>query len=211
MLGALRCIILLENDFRFVVDENGHILYSIYTMKLIGKLIIVLVLFVFSLSPVSAVNKVKSTPAPINVNSYELFWPIVAGKVQGDKMYALKIFKEKLRGRLVFSNIKKAEYNIILSEKRLLEFEKLAILNKDFENSAKTLGVFKSTQEESVSRLELAQKEGLDITVTSQMVSEVFDKEASLLQSILSKIDESQKESVTDAITNTASLSARLK
>lgn len=180
-------------------------------MKLISKLVFVFILFVFSLSPVSALTKAKSTPAPIEVNSYELFWPIVAGKVQGDKMYALKIFKEKLRGRLVFSNVKKAEYNTILSEKRLLEFEKLAITNKDFENSTKTLGVFKSTQEEAVNRLELAQKEGLDVTVTSQMISEVFDKEATLLQSILSKIDESQKESVTGAITNTASLSARLK
>lgn len=180
-------------------------------MKLLGKIVLVFVLFVFSFSSVSALTTTKPTPAPIEVNSYELFWPIVAGKVQGDSMYSLKILKEKLRGRFIFSNVKKAEYNTVLSQKRLLEFEKLAILNKDFINSAKTLNTLKSTQEEAVARLDLAEKEGLDISVTSQMISEAFDKEASLLQSILSKIDESQKEAVTSVVANLATLSAKLK
>lgn len=165
----------------------------------------------FNSTSVNAVATPKPTPTTIEVNSYELFWPIVAGRVQGDSMYSLKIFKEKLRGRFIFSNLKKAEYNTVLSKKRLLEFEKLAITNKDFKNSAKTLEVLKKTQEQVVDQLSQAKKDGLDVSLSSQTIAETFDKEASLLQSILSKIDDSQKEAVSSAIANLTELSSKLK
>lgn len=152
----------------------------------------------------------KSTPQPIEVNSYELFWPIVAGRVHGDSLYSLKLFKENLRGRFIFSNLKKAEYNTVLSEKRIMEFEKLVLVNKDFTNSAKTLEILKKTQSKVVEEFILAKKEGLDTAQTTQIIMDAFDKEASLLQSILSKVEISQKEAVTEAITNLASLGLNL-
>lgn len=190
--------------------------YSEDTMKLFKSVVFVLTVLVLPFIIFAnslAITKIapKPTPQPIEVNSYELFWPIVAGRVQGDSMYSLKILKEKVRGRLIFSNLRKAEYNTVLSEKRLLEFEKLAITNKDFKNSAKTLETLKKTQEQVVNQLGQAKKEGLDVSLSSQTIAEAFDKEASLLQSILSKIEPSQKGIVTEAIANLASLSLKLK
>ena len=176
-----------------------------------GLTFLLLPFIVFSNILAVTTSGLKQAPQPIEVNSYELFWPIVAGRVQGDSLYSLKIFKENLRGRFIFSNLKKAEYNTVLSEKRLLEFEKLAIVNKDFTNSGKTLETLKKTQTKIVDDLDLAKKDGLDVAHTTQIITDAFDKEASLLQSILSKIDSSQKGTVTDAITNLASLSLKLK
>ena len=60
-----------------------------------------------------------------NINSYELFWPLVAGKTSNESLYFLKRFKEKIRGALIFGNAQKAEYESMLATKRLLEVEKL--------------------------------------------------------------------------------------
>jgi len=57
--------------------------------------------------------------------SYELFWPIVAGKVPGDRFYGLKIWRDKVLASLYFSPLKKSEYFKQLANKRLLEAEKL--------------------------------------------------------------------------------------
>lgn len=59
------------------------------------------------------------------INSFELFWPIVAGKTQGDSLYSLKTFKEKVRGWFIFGKPQKAEYAVFLATKRVIEAEKL--------------------------------------------------------------------------------------
>jgi len=67
----------------------------------------------------------------MEVNSFELFWPVVAGKTKGDSLYGLKLFKEKLRGFLIFGEPQKANYNAFLATKRLVEAEKLIKGGKD--------------------------------------------------------------------------------
>ena len=114
-------------------------------------------------------------------DSYELFWPIVAGKVQGDSLYPLKIFKEQIRGFLIFSGTRKAEYFSFLSTKRLVEFEKLVLVKKDYDNAARTLKAY----EENL-------KKGANM--------ETFKKQLSLLDVILVKVDESQRPLVQKAI-----------
>ncbi len=59
------------------------------------------------------------------VNSFEMFWPMVAGKTEGDKFYSVKLLKEKIRGYLIFGPAPKADYQVFLGVKRLLEAEKL--------------------------------------------------------------------------------------
>lgn len=61
-----------------------------------------------------------------SVNSFELFWPVVAGKTKGDSLYSLKLFKEKVRGFLIFGKPQKADYSLFLTTKRILEAEKLS-------------------------------------------------------------------------------------
>lgn len=67
-----------------------------------------------------------SDPATVDeVNSFELFWPIVAGKTTGDPLYFLKSLKEKVRGWFIFGVPQKAEYAVFLATKRVIEAEKL--------------------------------------------------------------------------------------
>lgn len=79
-------------------------------------------------SPVLAATSQETSPSAQlsrQINSYELFWPLVAGKVEGDSLYFLKILKENLRGMVIFGPAKKAEYAVLLGTKRVLEAEKL--------------------------------------------------------------------------------------
>ncbi len=167
--------------------------------------------FVFFCNALAYAKAPLATPKPIAVDSYELFWPLVAGKVEGDSLYSLKILKEKIRGALIFSNLKKSEYNTLLSEKRLLEFEKLALVNKDYKNSQKTLDVLKGIHNQIADQLNDARGEGLDISSTSENTRLVFEKESSLLQSILVKIDDSQKERLMGVIENLSKITSNLK
>lgn len=105
---------------------------------MVKKLIVsTLFLFLFALLPVSAfakVNSNKPTPTPTPtatatpikvVNSFELFWPMVSGKTMQSKVYFLKIFKEKIRGLFIFGSAQKADYDVFLGIKRMLEAEEL--------------------------------------------------------------------------------------
>lgn len=72
------------------------------------------------------------------IDSFELFWPVTAGKVRGDSLYFLKRFKEKLRGVLIFSDAKKADYEAFIATKRVVEAEKL-FMKGDSQNATLSL------------------------------------------------------------------------
>lgn len=178
-------------------------------MKFIKLLVVTA--FLFLASPLNLLAATpKPTQKPLEVNSFEMFWPLVAGKVQGDSLYELKSFKEKVRGFFIFSNLKKAEYSALLSQKRLLEYEKLAVTDKNLDAAKTTLEVLKKTQELSVSQLKKAKEEGMDVSTSTQTIMAMFDKEHTLLQSLLSKVDESQKGQLSEVITNLATLTSGL-
>lgn len=76
----------------------------------------------------------KPTPIPTatvapNVNSFELFWPMSAGKTIQSKVYFLKLLKEKVRGFFIFGSAQKADYDLYLGIKRMLEVEALMKAN----------------------------------------------------------------------------------
>jgi len=66
-----------------------------------------------------------ASPVPAPVNSFELFWPMVAGKTMQSKVYFLKTLKEDVRGFFIFGSAQKADYDIFLGIKRMLEAEAL--------------------------------------------------------------------------------------
>lgn len=72
------------------------------------------------------------------LSTYELFWPVVAGKTRGDSLYSLKRLKEKLLGLLVFGEAKKTGYNLDLATKRILEADELSSRD-DSGNAIKSL------------------------------------------------------------------------
>lgn len=75
----------------------------------------------------------SATPVAIveEANSFELFWPMVAGKTSQDSLYFLKTLKEKVRGIFIFGAPQKAEYAVFISTKRVLEAEKLLTDGKE--------------------------------------------------------------------------------
>ncbi|MBI3397170.1 hypothetical protein HY045_01710 [Candidatus Woesebacteria bacterium] len=186
-------------------------------MKIVTKFILITLFFFVFVGGAFAKTNFTSAPSPtpvakpIEVNSFELFWPIAPGKTEGDFLYSLKLLKEKVREMFIFSGPKKAEYNALLSEKRVLEYEKLLITNKDYKNASKTLNRLKANQDKAASYLSKAKEAGQDISVSSSKVSEAFDKELLLLNSIFSRVDSSQKQTVTDAISHLTEVSSKIK
>jgi len=90
------------------------------------KLIRLFILFSFLfLSSAGVVFAKESTNNVEKVDSYVLFWPVVAGKTKADSFYSLKLFKEKIRGLIIFGKPQKADHALFLATKRVLEAEKL--------------------------------------------------------------------------------------
>jgi len=65
------------------------------------------------------------SPSVEEVDSFELFWPMVAGKTRESGIYRIKKLKEEVRGWLIFGKPQKASYKVFLGVKRVLEAEKL--------------------------------------------------------------------------------------
>lgn len=105
-------------------------------LKLLSAIAMFLI-FLFTFTASSLAQETKTTTSSAQINTFELFWPITAGKTIDDKFYFLKDFKEKLRGALIFGDTEKANYAILLATKRVLEADKLISENKDFTKTLK--------------------------------------------------------------------------
>lgn len=92
------------------------------------------------------------------VNSFDLFWPVVAGKTRGDSLYFAKKLKENLRGLFIFGAPEKADYMAFLATKRIVEAEKLMNDNKKdladgtLDEVIADLGVSKSKVDEGLAK-----------------------------------------------------------
>lgn len=119
-------------------------------------LIIITILFslIFIVRPVLADEKNNTA-----TSSYELFWPLVAGKTADDPLYFLKLFKEQVRGWLIFGAAQKADFQMMLSTKRVLEAEKLLQRGRD-DLAIKTLDKAISQISSARTNLDKAQKSG---------------------------------------------------
>ena len=106
--------------------------------KIIASIVLSLLIVGLFFKGVTAASDPTTTPEPSNISSFELFWPIVAGKTMDDPLYILKSLKEKVRGFLIFGKPQKADYNVFLATKRVVEAEKLISESKR-ELAVKTL------------------------------------------------------------------------
>lgn len=73
----------------------------------------------------SATPEATVSGKPVEVNSFEMFWPLAAGKTRADGLYFLKNLKENVRGWFIFGAAEKAEYKTLRATKRVLEAEAL--------------------------------------------------------------------------------------
>jgi len=100
-------------------------------------------LAVLALTPNSIIAKERFIPTPsptAEINSFELFWPISAGKTVGDSLFFVKNLKENIRGLLIFGMPQKARYSALLATKRVVEAEKLMFEGKE-DLATKSLGL----------------------------------------------------------------------
>lgn len=118
---------------------------------------------------------VGTTSVSATVNSYELFYPMVAGKTVADGfVYKLKILKENIRGSLIFGPTQKANYNVYLATKRLLEAEKLLVEKKD------DLALI--TLDTTINHLKLANKSSEKIKALSDDMGKIYSEKAEVVK-----------------------------
>ncbi len=134
-----------------------------------------------------------STPTAAPISSFELFWPIVAGKVRGDSLYSLKLLKEQVRGIFIFSDYKKADYNITLSEKRVVEAEKILVEKKDYENAKLTLKDAEGKWRQSLENYDSATRDGSDTAPLRERFISSLEKQRALLIYTQMKMPDNQK------------------
>lgn len=92
-------------------------------------------------------------------SGYELFYPISHGIVRGDLFYHAKLFIEDIRGMVIANDLLFAEYNIYLSEKRLVEAEYLIQQGKHNEANL-TMGDLYKTRDITNIYLSKAKQQG---------------------------------------------------
>lgn len=138
------------------------------------SLAIFMLVFWMTASQINAASP-KPLPSPSpkaieEVNSFELFWPLVAGKTSDESLYFLKSLKEKVRYLLIFSPARKADYSLFLATKRLLEYEKLLTGTKiDASQDALSLALVEFTQVEKNLSLASSNSESLGDLRNSMM------------------------------------------
>lgn len=169
---------------------------------LISLLLILALLMPVAFAQEGSVATISSVP----VSSYELFWPITAGQVMGDSFYFLKSFKENFREIFIFSDVKKAEYNMTLSEKRTVEAEKLFLTKKDFGNGRLSLDASQVKREKALEFFIKAKKAGRDVGYLKSRLNSSFERQKTLLAYLTSQVPEDQRLPLQEGISKLNSL-----
>lgn len=189
----------------FKLSPMGRPLYRLIS-------IVLLALFGLVLSSVSVNAKTTDKPTPaLNQNtgsapsseatasqnilksSYELFWPIVAGRVAGEPFYFLKTLKEDIAEKLIFADIRKSDHHLFLSKKRLVETEKLLLEKKDYRNAVITIQKSVSELQNAIQVANLAKRKGKKVQDLFNALSKDGDIEAGFLENLIKQIPEEQK------------------
>ncbi len=92
---------------------------------LISILFISLFSLLFGITYAKEITQAETSTSSATINSFELFWPLSAGRTEGDPLYFLKLFREQVIGWFTYGDTKKADYALQLGTKRVLEAEKL--------------------------------------------------------------------------------------
>jgi hypothetical protein len=147
-----------------------------------------------SLSFAATVNKKVDNQ---KVDSFEMFWPISPGKLMGESLYPLKLFKEKLRAMVILSPQRKTEYYITISEKRLVEAEAL-YKKSDWVNAKGTLDNLISAWQKV--QQTLSRVDAKDIKTIEETFTNSLDKQRLVLDNLILLVPETQKKELQDSI-----------
>lgn len=132
------------------------------------------------------------------MTTYEMFWPIVAGKVPGDRFYNLKLWRDKLVSYLFFSQVKKSEYFKQLANKRLVEAERLLELQR-YSFFPETIADSSRNLKEGVILLSSAEETPQMAWLKGEYVKDL-QKHLVVLQRMKEKVKEDQKQVIEETI-----------
>lgn len=152
-------------------------------------------------------NKTPETEEGLNqmtsgsVDVASIFWPIVPGTTVADGTFFLKQIKEALTGMMKFGNINKANYYTELSEKRIVEANKL-IEDKDYPNALKSLKMSEDMRKNAIASKKKAVEAKEDtLELINRMVAS-FEKQMQVLQFFSLAVPADQKAEVDEDIKN---------
>lgn len=154
-------------------------------------------------------SETVSATESAKINSFELFWPIVPGKTMNESFYFLKDFKENLRAMFIFGSAQRADYEVMLSVKRILEAEKLYSQNNtDLGN--KTLDM-------AIKRLDLAEKSCAEVNESKKPYGDsgvsMLNRLSNLEVYLGTKVDDEHydKDKLNSIVTKIESIKEKLK
>lgn len=163
------------------------------------KIFLIFGVFLLGLSKISLALTPTPTPTPQpNQDSYVLFYPIVAGKTEGESLYSLKLIRDRLVELLTFGNEKKSEVNLRLATKRLLEAEKL-LKNNKIDLAKKAMDRFSSKLATSYDQATKAQESETFPDLVDQ-ISQQTQKYQIVLNQLLIIAPESEKNFLQETI-----------
>ena len=136
-----------------------------------------------------------------SVDVASLFWPIVPGTTVADGTFFLKQIKEAFSGMMKFNNIDKAEYNVELSEKRIVEANKL-VEEKDFANALKSLEMSAGKREEAIELKRKSLEAGDDVLELVNKMVPSFEKQKQVLTFFSLTMPADQKAIVDEQLKN---------
>ena len=166
---------------------------------MVKKILIYLFLIIFLVPSVALAKGPQPTPTPTpkpeydfsSMTTYEMFWPVVAGKVPGDRFYILKIWRDKFIGFLMFSDLKKSEYLKTLANKRLVEAERLVEIGR-FPSFLKTIKESLNNLEEGLKLLSSAPDSQSQLWLKGEYAKDL-QKHLVVLERMKGKVKEEQK------------------
>lgn len=138
------------------------------------------------------------TPTPTPQPKIEYFFPY-PGILPGHPLYPLKMVRDRILGFFIQDPVKKAEYYLLLADKRvnsglfLLERGKTELAVVTIEKGGKYL-------EKVFAEVEKAQKAAKDITPILSKASVATLKHEEVLKEVLEKVPESAKAGVQNAL-----------
>ncbi len=160
---------------------------------------------------VSAQTSPSPSPVATDVNSFDMFWPVVAGKVEGESLYKLKLAKESLREALIFSEYRKADYNITLSVKRAVEAEKLYLQDKKYDQGKTTLKAAQEKRQKVLTLIGKVEAKGQKSVDLKNTLKSSLEKQTTLMTYIASQVPDNEKTAVNDDIKAMQELLSKLQ
>lgn len=163
--------------------------------------------FVFLTSFSFAREEKTSSPAAKPKTEYSLPYP---GILPGHPLYPLKMLRDQIMGRFITDPIKKAEYKLLMADKRLnsgvslLEKGKPELAEETFSKGEKYL-------EEALDETEKAQKQGRDTAALTSKLSLAILKHNEVLTESLGKMPENQKQKLQNTLAITERIAERFR